>query len=273
MNPRESLPDINRLSIVAAVIMLAFSLTQIVSFPTQIYSFSVFGIRLDFSLDIQTIMIILTAFLAAAGMDWLILSHPDHDRYQSRWEYMRHWILPVLTTFAIGVTLNAFAGGMQWLVMFGLGSILLMAVLISEYNVINTEDVRHPLATIALTGLSFALYLLLAIAVRSANLRLYILLPILAFGAMMVISKTLYLRIGKWHTLWALVISLIVSEIAIGFHYLPLSPTQFGVLLMGSAYALTSVLTAIIEVRRGWAFWSEPVSMFVVMILFSVLWG
>lgn len=273
MDPRESLPDINRLSIVAAVIMLAFALTQLVSFPTQVYSFSVFGIVLDFSLNIQTIMILLTAFLAAAGMDWLILSHPAHERYQSRWDYVRHWILPILTTFAIGVTLNAFAGGIQWLVMFGLGNILLMAVLISEYNVINTEDERHPIATIGLTGLSFALYLLLAIAVNSANLRLYILLPILAFGAMMVIARTLYLRLGKWHTLWALVLSLIVSQIAIGFHYLPLSPTQFGVLLMGCAYALTSMITAIIEKRNGWAFWSEPVSMLVVMILFSLLWA
>ncbi len=273
MNPRESLPDINRLSIVAAVIMLAFALTQLISFPTQIYSLTVFGIRLDFSLNIQTIVILLTGFLAAAGMDWLILSHPDNERYQSRWEYVRHWILPVLTTSAIGVTLSAFPGGIEWLVMFVLGSFLLIAVLISEYNVINTEDERHPLATIALTGLSYALYLLLAIAVRSANLRLYILLPILAVGGMMVISRTLYMRLGTWQTLWALVISLIVSEISIGFHYLPLSPTQFGVLLMGSAYALTSIVTAITEARRGWAFWSEPLGMFIVMILFSVLWG
>ena len=273
MNPRESLPDINRLSIVAAVIMLAFAMTQIVSFPTQTFSFSFLGIILDFSLDIQTIIIILTALLAAAGMDWLILSHPDHERYQTRWEYIRHWILPVLTTFAIGVTLNAFTGGTPWLVIFGLGSILLMAVLIAEYNVVSAEEVRHPLATIGLTGLSFALFLLLAIAVSSANLRLYVLLPILAFGVMMVISRTLYLRLGEWHMLWALVISLIVSEIAIGIHYLPLSPTQFGVFLMGSAYALTSVCTAIKEERRGFAFWSEPTVMLIVMLVFSLLWG
>jgi hypothetical protein len=113
----------------------------------------------------------------------------------------------------------------------------------------------------------------LVIAVNSANFRLYILLPILAFGAMMVIARTLYLRLGNWYTLWALVLSLIVSQIAIGFHYLPLSPTQFGVLLMGCAYALTSTITAIIEKRQGWAFWSEPVSMFVMMVLFSFLWA
>jgi len=273
MNSRESLPDINRLSIISAVIMLAFALTQIVSFPTQTFSISVFGIILDFSLDIKTIIIILTALLAAAGMDWLILSHPDHKRYQSRWEYVRHWILPVLTTFAIGVTLNTFSGGTPWLVIFGLGSILLMAVLIAEYNIVSAEDVRHPLATIGLTGLSFALYLLLAIAVRSASLRLYAILPILAFGVMMVTSRTLYLRLGEWDTVWALVISLIVSEIAIGFHYLPLSPIQFGVLLMGSTYALTSIYTAIKEKRLGWIFWSEPISMVIVMIVISLVWG
>ena len=273
MNSHESIPDINRLSIVSAVIMLAFALTQIVSFPTQTISFSVFGIILNFALDIETIIIILTALLAAAGMDWLILSHPDHQRYKVRWEYLRHWILPVLTTFAIGITLNAFTGGIAWLVIFGLGSILLIVVFISEYSIVSAEDVRPPFATIGLTGLSFALYLLLAIAVRSARLRLYVMLPILAFGVVMVVSRTLFLRLGEWDTIWGLVIGVMVLEIAIGFHYLPLSPIQFGVLLMGSAYALTSIYAAIKEKRRGWAFWPEPLSMIIVMTIISLVWG
>ena len=47
----------------------------------------------------------------------------------------------------------------------------------------------------------------------------------------------------------------------------------FGVFLMGSAYALTSVCTAIKEERRGFAFWSEPTVMLIVMLVFSLLWG
>lgn len=253
--------------------MLAFALTQLVSFPVQNLSTSLFGILIDFVLDFATVVVLFTVFLAAAGMDWLIHSHPEKDRYQNRWAYIRHWIVPVLTSIVIGVALNAFAGGLIWWAVYALGSLLLFAVFIAEYNVVIAEDYRNPLATVGLTALSFVLYLLLAIAVFSADIRLYLRLPLLGVGALMVISRSLFLRLGKWHTLWALVNSLIISQIVVGFHYLPLSPIQFGLLLVGAAYALTSIVTAIKESRKSLAFWGEPISMIVLMILVSFIWG
>ena len=206
-------------------------------------------------------------------MEWLIQSHPGKDRYQNRWAYFRHWIVPVLTSIVIGITLNTFAGGLIWWAVYILGSLLLFAVFIAEYNVVTAEDYRNPLATVGLTALSFALYLLLAIAVFSADIRLYIRLPLLGIGAMMVISRSLFLRLGKWHTLWAVVNSLVVSEIVVGFNYLPLEPVQFGLLLVGVAYALTSFVTALKESRTAWAFWGEPISMLILTVTVSILWG
>lgn len=271
MHIRNSLPDINRLSIVAAVILLAFALTRLVSFPIQLFSFSIFGILLEFFLDFSTVITVLTAALAAAGMEWLIQSHPSSDPNQ-RWLNVRHWILPILTTLVIGVALHNFAGGSFWWVIFGLGSLLLMAVLVAEYNVVEVEDQRHPLATVGLTGLSFALYLLLSITVHAANLRLYLRLPLLGLGALIVISRSLYLRLGEWHLDWALVISIIVGEIAIGLRYLPITSTQFGLFLAGIAYVLTSIVTGIKEYREGLAFWGEPISMLIILIFVSLVW-
>jgi hypothetical protein len=273
MKFRQSLPDINRLSVVSATIMMAFALTQLVTFPTRSFSFLLFGVLLELSLNFGTVITLLTAVLAAAGIDWLIRSHPERDQYQHRLMVIRHWIVPVLTTLVIGTALNTFAGGAAWWAIFALGSLLLMAVLIAEYNVVSADDVLHPLATVGLTGLSFALYLLLAYALYSAQLRLYIRIPLLAIGAMMVISRSFYLRLGRWHTLWAIVYSLMVSELAIGINYLPLTPTQYSVLLVGFAYALTSILTAIKETRHGFAFWGEPVGMLLFMIFISIFGG
>ena len=56
MRYRESLPDINRLSIVSAVIMLAFALTRLVSFPAQDISFLLFGILVEFTFDFSTLI-------------------------------------------------------------------------------------------------------------------------------------------------------------------------------------------------------------------------
>lgn len=273
MQPRTSLPNIERLSIVTATIMLAFALTQLVSFPVQDFSFSIFGIAIDFVFDFNTIMTVSTFLLAAAGMDWLIQSHPEKDRYQHRWAYIRHWIIPVLTSFVIGVGLNAFVGGLIWWAVYVLGSLLLFAVFIAEYNVVTADVYRNPLATIGLTALSFVLYLLLGIAVFSANIRLYLRVPLLGLGAMMVVTRTLFLRLGKWHTLWAIVNCIIISEFVVGFNYLPLSPMQYGLLLVGLAYALTSMVTAIKESRKSWAFWGEPISMIVLMVLVSLIVG
>ena len=148
-----------------------------------------------------------------------------------------------------------------------------MAVFIAEYNVVPSEDIRLPLARIGLTGLSFALFLLLVIALYSANLRLYLRLPILSLGALMVISRAIYLRIGQWEVLWALVNSLVLAEIAVGFHYLPIPPIQIGLYLVGLAYGLTSLVTALKENRKRWAFWGEPAVMLAVVLILSFIWG
>ncbi len=253
--------------------MLAFALTRIISFPAQQLSFPVVGIILDFTLDFSTIINFLTMVLAAAGMDWLIHTHPEHENYQNRWSYIQHWILPVLTTLVIGSALNSFADSPYFWIIFLLGSILLISILIAEYNVVSSDDVRYPMAAVGLTALSFALFLLLGIAVSSGNLRLYIRLPLLSMGLVMVISRALHLRTGKWHVTWAIIISIIVAEVAIALHYLPVSPIQYGLLLVGISYSLTSLVTAIIESRKNLALWGEPVGMLAVVLILSIFWG
>lgn len=273
MHTRTSLPDIERLSIVTATIMLAFAFTQLIVIPAQSFTFAIFGVLVDFVIDFSTIVIGFTVLLAAAGMDWLIQAHPDKHRYDHRWAYIRHWIIPVLTSLVIGVALNTFAGSTLWWVVYILGSLLLFAVFIAEYNVVVAEDSINPLTMIGLTALSFVLYLLLAMAVFSADVRLYIRVALLGVGALMVITRSLYLRLGRWHTLWALVGSLILAEVVVGFHYLPMRPMQLGLLLVGIAYALTSIITAIKEARRSWALWGEPAAMLLLTVMVSIIWG
>ncbi|MBG0771589.1 MAG: hypothetical protein H0S82_07760 [Anaerolineaceae bacterium] len=271
MQFRESLPNINRLSIVTATIMLAFALTLVVSFPAPVVSLNLLGIVLEFSLNYGSLTILLTSLLAAAGMEWLLQSHPANIHQENRLANVRHWIVPILTTFVIGVTLENFQGEVFWWVAFVLGSLLLLAVFIAEYNVVEVGSVRHPIAAMQLTGLSFTLYLLMIIAIYSADLRLYVRLPLIAIGAMMVISRAIYLRLGDWHVLWSLVCSLVVTEMAVAFHYLPVAPMQIGLVVVGVAYALTGVVSGIKESRRGWAFWAEPVGMLGILIIVGLI--
>lgn len=272
MQHRKALPDINRLSIVAAVIMLAFALTRLISFPAQDISFQFLGILVEFSLDFNGVITILTAVLSAAGMEWLLQSHPQRKKLKYGWFAIRHWIVPILTALVIGVALENFAGSDLWLATFILGSLLLIAVLIAEYIVLDFQSVFSPFAIIGLTALSFVLFFLLTVSVNTTNMRLYLRIPLLGLGAMMVISRTFYLRLGKWLPTWALVVSLILIEVAVGLHYLPVSPIQYGLALVGIGYALTSIISGIKESRRQWTLWTEPVGILVVLFLVGLFW-
>jgi hypothetical protein len=86
--------------------------------------------------------------------------------------------------------------GVLWWAVFAIGGGLLILVLIAEYIVIDPSDVRHTLAAAGLTALSFTLYLILAIVLRSAGLRLFWMLPALMLAAGLVSLRTLHLRLG-----------------------------------------------------------------------------
>lgn len=266
-------PDVNRLSIVTATIMLAFALTKLVSYRVQNFTFSMLGVRIGFSLDFDDVVIFFSVLLVGTGMNWLLESHPDINRYPNRLSHISHWIVPVFTALVIGAALKTFSDGLIWWVVYGMGSLLLFAVFIVEYNVVTHEDYRNPLSMIGLTALSFALYFLLAIAIFDSNIRLYVRLPLLGVGALMVTLRTLYLRLGTWEPLWALLISLVLVEIVIGLNYLPITALQSSLLLLGVAYGLTSGVSALQESRKSRALWGEPVSMLILTILISILWG
>jgi hypothetical protein len=52
----------------------------------------------------------------------------------------------------------------------------------------------------------------------------------------------LHLRLsGRWEYAWSAGIAFICIQITSGLHYWPLSPIQFGLMLIGSLYALTNI--------------------------------
>jgi len=266
---RHILPDVNRLSILTATIMLAYALTRYVNIEPINLGFKFLGVLLSFQIDFKTIVSVLVAALAATGSDWLLRDHPALVGSTRGWRStLQHWILPGLTAWVIGVPLNSLATSPEWWIVFSMGGVLLVLVFIAEYSVADVVDIRHPAATVGLTALSFALYLILAITVRSADFRLYLMLPALALAVWLVSLRTLYLRLGgKWLFAWASVIAVVVGQIAMALHYWPLSPIRFGLILLGPSYALTSLVGGIEEGRpvQGWLI--EPA----VMLL--LLWG
>lgn len=258
MHAPQHLPDANRLSVVTATILLVYALTPFVDLPGQNIEIQLPGFLFQMQLNINTIVSILGAVLAAAGTDWLLQGHPTAAGKPR----LPNWILPALTAWIISVPLTTLELSFEWWVVFALGGLLLILVLVAEYIVVDPNDIRHAPASIGLIAVSFALYLVLAISIRAAALRLYAILFALAITTLLVSIRTLNLRNdGKWFVSWALGITLVVGQVAVGLYYLPLSPLRFGLILLGLTYALTSLASGIEDRRSMRVVWIEPVVM------------
>jgi hypothetical protein len=268
MEEHRHLPEVSRLSVVAACIMLAYALIPFVRVPQNQFSFQLLGIRLDFELSYATLVSFLVAAMAAAGVDWMVRAHPHLGDQRT----FVHWFTPALTAWALSVPLGTLELGLGWWAVFAFGSLLLVMVLIAEYIAVDTFDIRYALASIGLTAVTLALYLILAIAVRAAGLRLYVVLLTLVPTVGFLSLRTLHLRLGgKWYIEWAIGISLAIAQVVVGLHYWPLTPLEYGLFVTGAAYGLTSLAGAIEERQIGRALWLEPVTMTAVFWVLAVL--
>lgn len=262
------LPDIDHLSMLAALILLAYALARFVSFPSRELALQLPGVYLEVQVNVHTVMAFLVAALTASGADWLIRQHPALGRKPT----VEHWLLPALTAWVVGIPLFQISGALQWAVGFMIGGALLMLVLVAEYISVDPEDARQPLAAAGLTAVSYALFLILAISLRFAGLRLFLMLPAMALAGCVVSLRALHLRLhGRWTFLQSGVVGLIIGQCVAAFHYLPLTPISFGLFLVAFGYALTSLVAGLEEGEVLERALIEPLVVFILLTVIA-LW-
>jgi len=261
---RHYLPNTDRLSVLAASILLSYALLPFVRLPERFFNLRVAGIVFEFKVNFFTILVVISAGMAAAGTDWLLSDHP----FLGKQPTYQHWLIPAMTTWVIGVPLSTLAVGPQWWAVFALGGLLLVLVLVSEYITVDPYDSHHAPAAIGLTAVSYALFLILTITLVAAGTRLYILIPAIGVAVFLVSLRNLNLRLGnRWCIVWSAAIALIIGQVAAALHYWPLSPLRFGLLILWLAYPLASIAGSVEEGRSLRELWLEPALMLV------ILWG
>lgn len=264
MSDAHNLPDSNRLSVLAASILLAYALARFIDLPISEFSAQLPGIYLAFEINVRSIVTLLVAALTATGAHWLLQEHPALNEQST----LPHWLVPALTAWVIGVPLYQLPLGLEWLASVVIGGVLLMLVLIAEYITVDPNDVRHAIATAGLTAVSFALYLILAITLRSGGSRLFLLMPALTIAGGLVCLRTLHLRLrGKWAVWPSAALALIVAQLTAALHYWPISPIAFGLAVLGPTYALSSLVANLIEGESLRQALTEP------LLVLGVMWG
>ncbi|HUE98282.1 MAG TPA: hypothetical protein VMN99_03445 [Anaerolineales bacterium] len=238
MNEQRYLPDADRVGMLTSTVLLAFALTHLIQTPEFNIEIQLPGFFFLLPLNLSTAMSLLTAGLTATGMDWLLRGHPTLEgRSTYQW-----WLLPTLTTFVIGVPLSILPAGAAWWVGFVIAGTFLFFVFVAEYIVVDPGAPYYAMSMAVLTAISYTLFFVLAVALRYGTVRLYILVPALFLAAALASLRILHLRLtGRWEYAWSLGIAFVCVQIASGLHYWPLSPIQFGLMLVGSLYGLTTL--------------------------------
>lgn len=232
------MPDTNRIGLLSSTILLALVLAHLLPSSGSIIEIQFQGFFLAIPLNTTTIMGILTAGLTASGMDWLLRSHPSLEgRASFQW-----WLLPTLTTFVISIFLAILPDSQFWWVGFIISGVFIFFVILAEYIAVDTDAPFYALSVVGLTAISYALFFILSTALNSSGVRLLVLLPALFLASTLASLRILYLRVhGKWEFAWSLGISLVCIQLAAGLHYWPLTPIQFGLLLIGPLYGLINL--------------------------------
>jgi hypothetical protein len=292
--PARNLPNTERLSVLAATILLAYALTRFVTLPGWELTAHPLGILVSLRINVQTIIPLLVAGLMAAGTNWLLSDHPAlgthrgerlasripgenertaHPEQRAPEQTQRgpgaeHWLLPAVVAWVISIPLAQLPAGPWWLLGLAIGGGLLVVILTAEYVAIDADDLRQPIAEAVLTAVSFAAYLLLAIALRAAETRLYLILPALAFTASVVSLRTWHLRLGgEWAWIEAGLVLVIVGQVAAALHYWPLPALSYGVAVLGPAYALTNLVTGIAQGATFRQALAGP------LVMLAIAWG
>ena len=260
----QNLPNIDHLSVLAAMIVLAYILGRFIDLPSWQISRQLPGLYIEFTISVNMVTALLVACMTAAGANWLMRGHPEaHGKYS-----LEHAILPALTALVIGIPLGGIPVGLGWWVGLISGAFILVLVLIAEYIAVDLADIRLPLASAALSAVSFALFLVLAGALRAGGVRLLYNIPALVLAAWLVSLRVTNLRLhGEWTIYESAIIAFVIGQITAAFNYWPLTPITFGLVLMGPSYALISLFCNLIEEKPFRKVIAEPI------ISILIAWG
>lgn len=264
MNEQRDLPDPNRVGVLTSTVLLAFALTRIIRSPEFNMEIQLPGFFILLPINLTSVMSIITAGLAATGMDWLLRSHPSlNGRRTFEW-----WLLPTLTTFVIGIPLSILPDGTAWWVGFAIGGVILYFVFLAEYVVVDPDSAYYASSMAGLIAISYTLFFILAVAIRYGGARLYLMIPALFLASALASLRIMHLRFsGRWEFPWALGIGLVCIQIAAGLHYWPVSPIQFGLMLVGPLYGLTNLAVNLGEDQPARRAALEPV------VATALCWG
>ncbi len=176
---QNNLPDLDRLSVLTAVVFLAYVTQRLFVLPVWRTELVLLGSEFAFQVDTQLVIGVLLAGLMLTGANWLFHDHPEIANQI----LLAHLLLPVLAASMLSVMLGQLPFNALWWVSLLAGIVLVVFVLVAEYISIGKNDRRQPFAVAVLTAVEFMLFFAAITILRGSEVRLYQLLPLVFLAA------------------------------------------------------------------------------------------
>lgn len=236
--PVRHFPDRDRLSVITAVIVLAYALARFVELPSREISAVLLGSKIGFELNGQLMLLLMVAALISTGSETLIRSHPRAETGYRR--NALHWIVPGWTALGLGLLLELAPTGPVWWLGLAVSAVFLVVVLVAEYTVVDADDPAYRAASLGLTALTFIVALALLGWIRYTGTR-----AALSATFTAAIAGTLALRLLMLNgatfgrsAIYGALVGLVVGEAMWALNYWQIAPTGAGLLLLVIFYVL-----------------------------------
>ena len=232
-------PEIKKLSILIATVLLVYALARFITIPESDIAIQLLGVYISLNLNIRTVIDIIVIGLTASGSYWMLIDHP----YTREQKIYNHLLLPALSAWVIGFPIIQLPFSPLWLMSYLVGGFVFALVLYAEFITIDLDDIRQPVAVVLLTAVSFTIYLTMIIVLRNQATRLIIILPAIFLGSMLVSFRTIQLHTHNPRAfLESGTIALISCQISAALHYWPFSPLAYGLAIIAPTYSVTILL-------------------------------
>jgi hypothetical protein len=239
-------PDVDRLSTLAALVILSYALVGIVELPLLGVEWTILGLLVPIQIEARVIMVAIAAVLAVVGSDWLMESHPLAGDQPVSTERR---ILPGLAAVGLGLLVTGLEQGPALWIGLVLAALLLTAVMYAEFIVLDPGDPRREVASIGLEGLAYLLTLQAVFFFRVTGARAVFSVPAMfVFGSAIAWRLFLLRSEESRPEVQALTVGWLLAQGVWALHYWPLEPLRGSLLLvLGYALAFTFAIDSIRE--------------------------
>lgn len=260
---------INRFSILLAFLALSFALLFLLPANPVLNSFDILGIH--FELSFQSLIPFFLALVTASACVWVFFSHPIWQGEKlNLGKIFPNLMLPFIATMILSVVLIQSARSLSWWMVYIFGFLIVGVLLRAEYVLIDEAGNNQTGYSILVISFSFALFLLLSIALKNSGIRIMAQFVFFLLSSFFVSFRLLSLRTGENEKfLTAVIASWLLTQFAVVLHYIFIPPIQYGILLTGLLYSLASWLSHY-QAEKKWRQYPEAIIMLVVTIILVV---